>query len=250
MDQVINDQSGMVGLIVVGDEILLQRRDDAHFPFLANLLKQQGRKLAWVRYLPDEQAILIENFRQSLMVGHLVFCCGGIGATTDDMTRQSLAEAADVTLQRHPEAQTILERRFNGDIYPYRVRMIEWPKGSEIIPNPINEIPGFSFQNHCCLPGFPEMAQPMMRWVLEQRPQEKSVEQEYSMRLIGIMEGSVVGIIDEATVRFPELKFFSLPSLQPQQLVEIGVRGGEQIMQGWQFLQQAVIDAGLSDYRE
>ena len=45
--------------------------------------------------------------------------------------------------------------------------MGEFPVGSEIIPNPYNRIPGFSLRRHHFLPGFPQMAWPMMEWVLD-----------------------------------------------------------------------------------
>ena len=45
--------------------------------------------------------------------------------------------------------------------------MGEFPRGSRIIPNPYNRIPGFSMHDHHFLPGFPQMAWPMMAWVLD-----------------------------------------------------------------------------------
>ncbi len=45
--------------------------------------------------------------------------------------------------------------------------MGEFPVGASIIPNPYNQIPGFSLDEHWFVPGFPVMAWPMLEWVLD-----------------------------------------------------------------------------------
>src|SRR5213596_3300836 len=50
-----------------------------------------------------------------------------------------------------------------------RMRMGEFPVGASIIPNPYNQIPGFSLADHSFVPGFPVMAWPMLAWVLDTR---------------------------------------------------------------------------------
>ena len=44
-----------------------------------------------------------------------------------------------------------------------------FPAGCEIIPNPFNRIPGFMIREHLFVPGFPQMAWPMIEWVLDSR---------------------------------------------------------------------------------
>ena len=48
-----------------------------------------------------------------------------------------------------------------------RLNMADFPTGADIVPNPYNNIAGFSFQEHYFLPGFPVMAHPMTEWVLD-----------------------------------------------------------------------------------
>ncbi len=50
----------------------------------------------------------------------------------------------------------------------HRFKMGEFPLGSEIIPNPYNQIPGFRIREHHFFPGFPVMAAPMMAWCLDE----------------------------------------------------------------------------------
>ncbi|SPY31928.1 CinA-like protein [Neisseria gonorrhoeae] len=45
--------------------------------------------------------------------------------------------------------------------------MADFPEGAELVPNPFNNIAGFSIREHYFFPGFPVMAHPMAEWVLE-----------------------------------------------------------------------------------
>ena len=100
------------GLIVVGDEILNGRRQDRHFAGIGGLLRERGYRLAWLRILPDDPAYLSTEFARTMAEGLPVFCCGGIGATPDDRTRECAARAAGVPLRRHPEAAARIEAAF------------------------------------------------------------------------------------------------------------------------------------------
>ncbi|HVL55722.1 MAG TPA: molybdopterin-binding protein, partial [Burkholderiaceae bacterium] len=81
------------GLIVVGDEILSGKRQDKHFPKVVELLGERGLQLAWARYVGDDRPRLTATLRETFAGGEPVVCCGGIGATPDDHTRQAAAAA-------------------------------------------------------------------------------------------------------------------------------------------------------------
>ena len=160
----------------------------------------------------------------------MVFSFGGIGATPDDHTRQCAAAAAGVALKLHPEAEVEIRGRFADDpkgVTPQRLMMGEFPEGATIIPNPYNRIPGFTFRNHHFLPGFPEMAWPMMEWVIDQRYAAigavRAVEAAIIVREAG--ESQLIDLMNECLRAYPGLKVFSLPRVTPERYVELGVRG-------------------------
>ncbi|MFL6565255.1 MAG: molybdopterin-binding protein, partial [Burkholderiales bacterium] len=95
----------MFGAYIIGDEILVGKRQDKHFSFLIEALGRRGLRLAWAQYLGDEPERLTAAFGRSLAAGEAVFSFGGIGATPDDHTRQCVAAAARVRLVVHPEAE-------------------------------------------------------------------------------------------------------------------------------------------------
>jgi len=213
------------GLIVVGDEILVGRRRDRHFEGIGGLLRARGYRLAWLRILPDEPEYLVEEFRRTMAEGGAVFCCGGIGATPDDHTRACAAQAAGVPLVRHPGAVAAIEGRFGEQAHPVRVRMADLPQGAELIPNPYNQIPGFSIRRHYFMPGFPDMAHPMAQWVLEQYFPNLAPEEQKSVWVTATTESMLIGLMESLSERFPAHKLFSLPRLGSPPRIELGYRG-------------------------
>lgn len=214
------------GLIVVGDEILSGKRRDRHFEGIRGLLAERGLSLAWFQVLPDDPQLLTERLRASMAEGRPVFSCGGIGATPDDHTRACAAAAAGVPVERHPGAVAEIEARFGAEAYPTRVRMADLPAGAELIPNPYNRIPGFAIQRHYFLPGFPDMAHPMAAWVLDTWYRDAQPPlQERSVRVEGVPESLLVGLMEQLVRDYPQYKLFSLPRLGDPPTVELGFRG-------------------------
>jgi molybdopterin-biosynthesis enzyme MoeA-like protein len=157
-----------------------------------------------------------------------VFSFGGIGATPDDHTRECAARAAGVPLKLHPEAEAEIRARFGSEVTPQRLAMGEFPEGSAIVPNPYNRMPGFSLAEHYFLPGFPQMAWPMMEWVLDTRYKalcDPHRFAEASIIVRGAGESQLIALMHDTLARFPGLKVFSLPRLEPDRHIELGARG-------------------------
>ncbi|WP_332671533.1 competence/damage-inducible protein A [Aromatoleum sp.] len=220
------------GAIIVGDEILSGRRTDKHFPKLVELLQARGMKLSWARYVGDELGGLVEILRQSFAAGDVVFSFGGIGVTPDDRTRQAAAAALGVRLALHPAAEAILRAKFGDEITPHRLQLGVFPVGSGIIPNPFNQVPGFSIRDHFFVPGFPVMAWPMVESVLDSRFRHLHHAEDYVERAITVRDGYEGGLIDlmEAiTAAYPDTNLFSLPTVaetdRQRRSLELGVKG-------------------------
>jgi molybdopterin-biosynthesis enzyme MoeA-like protein len=238
------------GLIVVGDEMLSGNRQDKHFSHFRELLKKQGFSLQRFWLLPDEPELLTWHLRASFAQDLPVFCCGGIGATPDDMTRQCAAEALGVTLHRHPQAVELIESQYAEATYPTRVLMAELPEGSDLIPNLYNRIPGFMLRRHYFLPGFPEMAWPMAQWVLDTHyaTQQPVYVQELALNVLNTPESTLAPLMRSYGERYPELKMFSLPTLGKQHRILLGFRGVQGLEEAFQHLQASLREQGI-DFR-
>jgi len=242
----------LFGAYVIGDEILVGKRQDKHFSFLIEALSRRGLRLAWAQYLGDEPGRLAAAFRRSLAAGETVFSFGGIGATPDDHTRQCVAAAAGVRLLLHPEAEREIRARFGAETTPARLRMGEFPEGSSIIPNPVNRIPGFSYGEHHFVPGFPQMARPMVEWVLDTRYRHLFDLDRWSEESILVFEAGesqLIAAMEAVGAAYPGVKVFSLPSMGEdgsRRHVELGVRGDpSQVREAAEALCRSVRDAGF-----
>jgi molybdopterin-biosynthesis enzyme MoeA-like protein len=237
------------GAIIIGDEILSGKRQDKHMPKVIATLGARGLELAWCHHLGDDPNLIRTTLERTFASGDAVFSFGGIGATPDDHTRACAAKAARVRLALHPDAEREIRARFGNDITPRRLAMGEFPDGSEIIPNPFNRIPGFTLNHHYFLPGFPEMAWPMMEWVLDTKYGhlcEPGRVGERSIIVTGCGESQLIDLMNECLARYPACKVFSLPRMQPERHVELGVRGdANQVLTAIRELQEGVSGLGF-----
>lgn len=218
------------GLIVIGDEILSGKRQDGHFPHLCGLLAERGLELEWVRFVGDDPALIERTLRQTLAEEAVVFSCGGIGATPDDRTRQCAAAALNRPLVLHPKGIAMLEQRFGKPIEPVtRQNLVAFPEGADLIPNPVNQVPGFSVDHHYFLPGFPNMAWPMMAWVLDHHYvswQDPNRMTEQAIRVEGARESDVIPLLQRFEQQHPELRLSCLPNTRSAGFsLELGLRG-------------------------
>ncbi len=231
-----------IRLILVGDELLSGRREDKHMAHLIGLLAERGLQLGGVEIVSDEQDEIAAVLERSFATRDIVFCCGGIGSTPDDRTRQAAAQALGVELALHPEAERLITERCadneragrgSGDMSlpenQSRLEMGVFPVGSDIVPNPYNKIPGFFIRDHTFMPGFPVIAWPMMEWTLDQRypSLHHQVEWvEHSFIVFEMAESRITPALEELERRWPGVRAFSLPSMgSGRPHIDLGVKG-------------------------
>lgn len=222
------------GAVIIGDEILSGKRQDKHFAKIAEMLAARGLRLSWVSYLGDDRQRLTETFRRTMAAGDVVFSCGGIGNTPDDHTRQAVAAALGVGLALHPAGFEELKVRFaSEEITEQRKQLVTFPADVEIIPNPFNRIPGFMAKEHYFVPGFPQMAHPMIEWVLDSfykaefLPVAGKVEKAFLLTGPMAYESALLDLMERIVADYPSLRLFSLPSLigKERKHLELGVEG-------------------------
>lgn len=251
------------GLIVVGDEILSGRRQDQHFAKIVQMLAARGLSLSWAHVVGDDETLLVDTYRRSFASGDIVLSCGGIGATPDDRTRQAAAAALGVAVTLHPEAAELIAGRCaamaekgqgSADMSTpenqQRLQMGEFPEGSEIVPNPYNQIPGFWIRDHTFVPGFPVMAWPMIEGILDTRYahlHHATPREEFSFVVFGLPESRITPALREVESRWPGVRSFSLPHMGGggRAHIELGVKGDPQAAQAaLQYLREEATRLG------
>ncbi|MDB5969006.1 MAG: Molybdenum cofactor synthesis protein [Hydrocarboniphaga sp.] len=225
-----------LALLIVGDEILSGKRQDRHLSKVRELLHARGIELAEVRIVGDDEERIAQAVAQLHARGDVVLSCGGIGATPDDRTRQAVARAFNVPLVRHAEGEALIVNEYAEKAFPNRVLMADFPAGAALIPNPVNRVAGFSLNEVYCVPGFPEMAWPMLEWVLDTRLRHlhrAAPPVEYSLRATGTSsEGDLLDLMEQVLRDFPGVSLSSLPSrgdASRARHIEFGIKGSAEI---------------------
>jgi len=162
-------------LLNTGTELLLGDVQDAHLAFIAHEILSLGLRIEERRTVGDTEAIrqtLAELFPRC----EILFVTGGLGPTSDDITREMVADLLGLELRQSSELLASLRQRL-------RVRGIKWTPGiarqadvhagAEVLPNQNGSAPGLYLRANInpqiqsphlfLLPGPPRELQPMFR---------------------------------------------------------------------------------------
>ena len=150
-------------IILIGNEILSGRTQDANVVFLSKWLNELGVRVEEVRVILDEQEVIINCINEVRKKFKYVFTTGGIGPTHDDITSQSIAKAFNLSYDFNEEAYDILEKYYKpGAFNDGRKKMAKMPDKASLIYNPSSGAPGFIVENVYCLPGVPSILKSMV----------------------------------------------------------------------------------------
>ncbi len=211
--------------VIIGTEILNGRRTDKHFDFLKTALDPYGHTLYASLVIKDDAALIETAFRMIKADPKAVlFSFGGIGSTPDDLTRAVAAKVfTDGPLTRHKQFERDIIERFGEEAFPHRIHMADLPAGATLLKNPVNNMSGFVLQErYFFVPGFPEMAHPMISDAIAAH----FCENKPIFRKTLIADTSENTLIDIMKRLPASLEFSSLPMLRngvPR--VEISVAG-------------------------
>lgn len=211
--------------VIIGTEILNGRREDKHFNFLQNELKKYGHELFSTLVIKDDPK-LIKNIYELIKSDQdaVMFSFGGIGSTPDDLTREISADVfTSKPLTLHKKFEQDIIDRFGDDAYPHRIHMAELPHNANLIFNPVNNMSGYSLEDRFFfVPGFPEMAHPMISDVIQTFFSESKEKFRYTL----VAQTSENTLIDIMNLIPSEIELSSLPMLNNNKAsVELSLSG-------------------------
>lgn len=212
-------------ILVIGNEILSGRTQDANVSFLGGELAACGITLAEVRIIRDDTGAIVEALNALRRRYGYVFTSGGIGPTHDDITAAAVAAAFGVPLTRNAEAVRRLQSRYAaGELNGARLKMADTPEGATLIDNPVSQAPGFRLDNVFVMAGVPRILQAMfdgIRDSLTGGPPQAS----RSVTLV-VREGDLADGLAALQNRHPEVEIGSYPSFtEGRSLVTVVARG-------------------------
>jgi len=155
-------------ILVIGDEILSGRTEDANVAHIARALGSHGIELCEARVVADREADIVAALDALRGRYAYVFTTGGIGPTHDDITAESVAKAFGVELKENAEAIAQMLPFYNdpSELNAARRRMARLPEGATLIKNRVSGPPGFRLQNVFVMAGVPSIMQAMLEEAL------------------------------------------------------------------------------------
>ncbi|MBW8269192.1 competence/damage-inducible protein A [Caldovatus aquaticus] len=206
-------------VLIIGNEVLSGRTQDANLQYLARRLGEIGIALREARVLPDDRAAIVAAVSEVRARYDHVFTTGGIGPTHDDITSECIAEAFGVPWEPHPAAWALLENYYRhrnppGDFNPARQRMATMPRGATLIENPVSLAPGFTIGNVHVLAGVPRVMQAMFE-SLAPRLRGGPPIVSRTVHADGLMEGRIAEGLADIQQRWPAVEIGSYPYYRP-----------------------------------
>ena len=203
-------------LLVIGNEVLSGRTQDANINFLAKGLGAIGIPLREVRVIPDVPETIINTVNEVRAKFDHVFTTGGIGPTHDDITSECIAAAFGVPWEPHPEAWARLEAHYAktpegvAAFNKARQRMATMPRGASLIDNAVSIAPGFTIGNVHVMAGVPRIMQSMFATLATTLAGGAPIVSR-AVHTTGAAEGQIAEGLEAIQTRYPELDIGSYP---------------------------------------
>ena len=214
-------------MLVIGDELLSGRTQDANMHHLANKLTEIGINLSEARFIRDDAAVIVSNIVELSTKFDYLFTSGGIGPTHDDITTDCVAEAFGRQVSVRSDAFNILKKYYDGkgiELNEARLRMARIPEKADLIENIISGAPGYIIENVYVMAGVPRIFQSMLQTVL---PNLKKGTPTLSISIkLYEGEGDIALELEQIVKAFSKLTFGSYP------FNENGIHGTNIVIRG------------------
>src|ERR1700688_4890929 len=132
-------------IIAIGSELLTPFRQDTNSLYLTEKLNQLGVEVIFKTIVGDSREHLTGAATLALSRAEIVIFMGGLGPTEDDLTREAVADALGLQLNRDPEIVAGLERRFAGrgwKMSSNNLKQADVIAGAVVLPNANGSAPG------------------------------------------------------------------------------------------------------------
>ncbi len=197
------------GIVVVGDELTRGEIAEENREYIARELLSMGIEPGIHLVVGDDVEDISAAIDFASSRCQIVIITGGLGPTTDDVTRDAVAEARGVELEFHPEIGKALKsffERLGREVAEANLKQAYIPFGAKIIPA-TGTAPGFMFQDKepflYVLPGVPSEMRDMIHDVvipgLEEKLDLRPVSLTRTLLVFGVGEADVAQALKERT---------------------------------------------------
>ena len=159
---------GRAVIVAVGSELLTPQKVDTNSLFLTERLNAEGVVVQYKAVVGDDRAQLADLVEQAIPRADLIVLTGGLGATDDDVTRDTVAEVFGLDLDEDADLVAHIRKRFEArgmEMPEINRRQAQVPRGAVVLRNPRGTAPGLLLERDdvtcVLLPGPPRELRPM-----------------------------------------------------------------------------------------
>ena len=192
-----------IGILTIGNELMNGRVTDANASFIAREINLQGWSAEAIMSVGDDFASIKNRLDYLLSMTDAVICSGGLGPTADDITTAAIAHAFGLPLYTDENVLNFIKdifTKFNLRWVENNAKQAMFPKGAEIIANPVGTAAGFSLRVKekfiFVIPGVPAEARMMLTEgvipaLRKHFPQNDQYAAKQTIKTFGLSEAAV-----------------------------------------------------------
>ncbi|EHK0867453.1 isocitrate/isopropylmalate dehydrogenase family protein [Salmonella enterica] len=189
-------------VITIGDELLSGQYPNSNQLHISQRLEAAQHQVRFQASCADNIAQISALITSRIGQDDLIVICGGLGPTSDDKTREAVAQSLGRSLIYDEDVWATIQaqlRAFGVKNDPSNRQQARFPDGASVLDNPFGTAPGFytsiASSLVVVLPGPPSQALPMLDDLLSGREHSEPAKTTSSWTLIGISESEVGSIV-------------------------------------------------------
>lgn len=207
-------------ILAVGSELLSTDRTDTNSLRLAESLERHGVSLVGKQVVGDDARRIESTVRSLTGEVELLLVTGGLGPTSDDVTRTAVAAALDRAVLQDPDIVEDIRRKFAAfgrEMPPSNARQAEVPEGAQVIDNPRGTAPGLILEHGgttlFLFPGVPRELEGMILAALDPWLEEHGsvAEARKTLRVACLPESEVEDRLAPVYEAFGEIGLLAAP---------------------------------------
>lgn len=149
-------------IITIGDEILVGQTLDTNSNWIAQQMNLLGIPIYQNTTIKDTREHILSALETAYKRSELIFITGGLGPTKDDITKETLCEFFNTTLEKNEEVLEMIESYFKSkgrEMLETNIQQAYLPKGCKVIKNYLGTASGMWFEKEgkivVSMPGVP-----------------------------------------------------------------------------------------------
>jgi len=215
-----------VELITIGDELLLGFTIDTNAAHISRTLAEAGVEIVRRTTVGDDPARIATAVREAIDRTGAVITTGGLGPTSDDLTKPSIAKIFGRQMKLDEEIAAALEKRWRARFpnanFPANNRtQAEIPEGARILNNRHGTAPGIWLEDDkgrwvAMMPGVPRemrgmLADELLPAIKALTKGTDTVVHSGTLRTTGIAESAIAELLGPNFLGEPGTELGSLP---------------------------------------